>query len=63
MPFDTRIPLNANDDNLIPGCPQPVQERTGFIEMTFAIIRCESILGVRQIKQALETGRCATSVQ
>lgn len=55
MDFDTRLPLNINDEDISPAFKQPVQERVGFTETTFSIMRCEAILAVRLMRMSLNT--------
>jgi hypothetical protein len=42
--YDTKIPLNLNDDDIYPGMKEYPKERVGATEMTFCLIRYE--LGV-----------------
>lgn len=39
--FDTKLPLNLNDDDIYPGMKESPKERTGVTEMTFCLIRYE----------------------
>ncbi|KAJ0418697.1 hypothetical protein BJY00DRAFT_287257 [Aspergillus carlsbadensis] len=39
--YDTRLPLNVNDADMSPGMTRALEERTGFTDMTFCLIRCE----------------------
>src|ERR1700744_3960806 len=39
--YDTKIPLNLNDDDIYPGMKEYPKERTGATEMTFCLIRYE----------------------
>ncbi|KAJ5729623.1 uncharacterized protein N7483_004131 [Penicillium malachiteum] len=41
--FDTRTPLNINDSDLTAEMIEPPAEREGATEMTFCLIRCESM--------------------
>ena len=55
MDFDTRMPLNINDEDISPTSNRPVQERVGFTDTTFCIMRCEAILAVRLMRMSLNT--------
>ncbi|OCT49494.1 putative C6 transcription factor [Cladophialophora carrionii] len=39
--YDTKVPLNLNDDDIYPGMKEYPKERTGATEMTFCLIRYE----------------------
>ncbi|KAL6704678.1 hypothetical protein ACN47E_007960 [Coniothyrium glycines] len=39
--FDTKMPLNVNDDDIQPGMPDFPEERQGFTDMTFCLLRFE----------------------
>lgn len=39
--FDTKLPLNINDDELKPDMPSTVTDRKGITDMTFSLIRFE----------------------
>lgn len=41
--FDTRMPLNINDADLSPEMTEPPVEREGGTDMTFCLVRCETI--------------------
>lgn len=53
MDFDTRLPLNINDEDISTTSKQPVQERIGFTDTTFFIMRCEAILAIRLMRMSL----------
>lgn len=53
MEFDTRLPLNINDEDISPLSTQPVQERIGLTDTTSCIMRCEAILAVRLMRLSL----------
>ncbi|KAI1760200.1 fungal-specific transcription factor domain-containing protein [Hypoxylon sp. FL1150] len=38
--FDTKVPLNINDDDIAPESADPPQEREGVTDMTFALVSC-----------------------
>jgi hypothetical protein len=39
--YDTRLPLNINDLDISPHMTEAPEERTGFTDMTFCLVRCE----------------------
>lgn len=39
--YDTKLPLNVNDEDIWPGMVEPPVERSGATEMTFCLIRFE----------------------
>ncbi|KAB8071469.1 fungal-specific transcription factor domain-containing protein [Aspergillus leporis] len=41
--FDTRMPLNVNDNDLTADMRDPPPERDGATEMTFCLIRCQAM--------------------
>lgn len=47
--YDTRFPLNVNDDDLSPEMLVPPNERIGCTDMTFSLIRFEITLVLRQV--------------
>ena len=47
--FDTDLPLNVNDEDISPDMKEFPEERTGFTEMTFSLIRCEVTVTFRHI--------------
>jgi hypothetical protein len=47
--YDTKLPLNLNDDDIYPEAKEPFTERKGFTEMTFCLIRCEINIRSRQL--------------
>jgi hypothetical protein len=49
--YNTRLPLNINDDDLSSGLADPPQERTGFTEMTLTLVRCEIVSARRKSMQ------------
>ena len=46
--FDTRLPLNVNDDDLQPDMVEPPEEREGCTDMLFLLIRCEITQALRK---------------
>lgn len=53
MCFDTCLPLNVDDEDLIPGSQHAVEERTGVTDMTLANMRYESIAAVRAMRNSM----------
>lgn len=49
--YDTRLPLNINDDDLSHDSAQSPQERIGFTEMTLTLVRCEILISHRKLMQ------------
>lgn len=49
--YDTLLPLNINDDDLLPGMVETPPERTGFTEMTLTLVRCEILILHRKLMQ------------
>ncbi|MCJ1400147.1 hypothetical protein MMC11_003351 [Xylographa trunciseda] len=47
--FNTRLPLQINDEDLHPDSYEDVEERQGFTDMTFSLICCEITDTVRQL--------------
>jgi hypothetical protein len=47
--YDTEFPLNVNDDDLSPEATTRFEEREGFTERTFCLIRCEINVRYRRI--------------
>ncbi|PYH92488.1 fungal-specific transcription factor domain protein [Aspergillus ellipticus CBS 707.79] len=54
--YDTRLPLNLNDDDLQPDSMEPPQEQTGFTEMTLTLVRCEILITRRNLIQMTGVG-------
>ncbi|KAJ5503438.1 Transcription factor [Penicillium fimorum] len=46
--YDTRLPLNINDDDLSPEMETPPKEREGYTDLTFCLIRCEITSALRR---------------
>ncbi|KAK3693254.1 Zn(II)2Cys6 transcription factor [Podospora appendiculata] len=54
--FDTKMPLHINDSDLTPEMTEPPLERDSATEMTFFMIRCESLrTGCWKVATALHT--------
>ncbi|KAF2198247.1 hypothetical protein GQ43DRAFT_483469 [Delitschia confertaspora ATCC 74209] len=56
--FDTKLPLNVNDSDLYPSMTSLPEERIGFTDMTFCIIRFEVANIFRRILYVPPAGRC-----
>ncbi|KAJ5375270.1 hypothetical protein N7517_007276 [Penicillium concentricum] len=54
--YDTRLPLNINDDDLSQESVDIPQERTGFTEMTLTLVRCEILMSRRKSMQMTSLG-------
>ncbi|EPS27883.1 hypothetical protein PDE_02827 [Penicillium oxalicum 114-2] len=46
--YDTRLPLNINDDDITPEATEPPTEREGVTDLTFCLIRCEIACALRR---------------
>ncbi|PLB41939.1 putative C6 transcription factor [Aspergillus candidus] len=47
--YDTRLPLNINDDDITPEMEEPPKEREGFTDMTFCLIRGDITVALRRV--------------
>ncbi|KAF7157425.1 hypothetical protein CNMCM5623_001686 [Aspergillus felis] len=54
--YDTRLPLNINDDDITPDMQQPPEERVGFTEMTFCLVRCEITTALKRVSSMCPAG-------
>nr|XP_001398851.2 Zn(II)2Cys6 transcription factor [Aspergillus niger CBS 513.88] len=54
--YDTRLPLNINDDDITPDMKEPPKERVGWTEMTFCLIRCDITVAVRRVSYTCPNG-------
>ncbi|RAH49093.1 putative C6 transcription factor [Aspergillus brunneoviolaceus CBS 621.78] len=54
--YDTRLPLNVNDDDITPDMQEPPPERIGFTEVTFCLIRCDITVALRRVSYACPNG-------
>jgi hypothetical protein len=54
--YDTRLPLNINDDDITIDMQQPPEERVGFTEMTFCLVRCEITAALKRVSYMCPTG-------
>lgn len=50
--FDTKFPLNINDDDIFPGMTEPPEEKEGRTEMLFDLIRFTVSTTVRRLSYA-----------
>ncbi|KAH8695638.1 hypothetical protein BGW36DRAFT_463176 [Talaromyces proteolyticus] len=57
MCFDTCLPLNVDDHDLIPGSQYAVEERTGVTGITFPNMQYESIAVVRAMRKCMDGSR------
>ncbi|KAJ5170330.1 Transcription factor [Penicillium coprophilum] len=55
--YDTRLPLNVNDDDLLPDMQTPPEEREGFTDVTFCLIRCEITSALRRANYVCPAAR------
>ncbi|KAJ5347475.1 uncharacterized protein N7506_000728 [Penicillium brevicompactum] len=46
--YDTRLPLNINDEDITPDMEEPPAEREGCTDATFCLIRCEITSALRR---------------
>lgn len=46
--YDTRLPLNINDEDITPDMEEPPVEREGCTDATFCLIRCEITSALRR---------------
>ncbi|PWY72353.1 hypothetical protein BO70DRAFT_389413 [Aspergillus heteromorphus CBS 117.55] len=61
--YDTRLPLNINDDDITPDMTEPPTEHVGWTEMTFCLIRCDITVAVRRVSYACPNGHFAASIR
>ncbi|KAJ5084664.1 hypothetical protein NUU61_009243 [Penicillium alfredii] len=55
--YDTRLPLNVNDDDISPGMQETPEEREGCTDVTFCLIRCEITSALRRANYACPGNR------
>lgn len=55
--YDTRLPLNVNDDDIHPDMTEAPTEREGFTDVTFCLIRCEITCALRRANYVCPGGR------
>ncbi|PKX89574.1 putative C6 transcription factor [Aspergillus novofumigatus IBT 16806] len=53
--YDTRLPLNINDNDITLDTQEPPEERVGFTEMTFFLVRCEITAALRRVSSMCPT--------
>lgn len=66
--YDTKLPLNVNDDDLSPGMERAPNEHIGFTEMTFGLVRFEVAGVMRRVNSAcpsmrFRSGSCQSSLK
>ncbi|RHZ63390.1 hypothetical protein CDV55_104886 [Aspergillus turcosus] len=54
--YDTRLPLNINDDDITLDMQEPPEERVGFTEMTFCLVRCEITTALKRVSYMCPAG-------
>jgi hypothetical protein len=47
--YDTKLPMNINDDDIYPDMKEPPKERVGCTEMTFCLLRFELSVVMRRL--------------
>ncbi|KAL2871069.1 putative C6 transcription factor [Aspergillus lucknowensis] len=47
--FDTRLPLNVNDNDISPDMEERPKPRAGFTDMSFFLIRCDICYALRRV--------------
>lgn len=55
--YDTRLPLNVNDDDIHPDMTEAPTEREGCTDVTFCLIRCEITSALRRANYACPGSR------
>lgn len=60
--YDTRLPLNINDDDISPDSKELPEERVGCTDMTFTLVRAEITIALRRLNYAPTRGPCASRV-
>ncbi|KAI9931814.1 hypothetical protein ASPWEDRAFT_150702 [Aspergillus wentii DTO 134E9] len=55
--YDTRLPLNVNDEDIWPDMKEAPTEREGCTDMTFTLVRCEITVFVRRVSYICPSGR------
>ncbi|GIJ88140.1 hypothetical protein Asppvi_007057 [Aspergillus pseudoviridinutans] len=53
--YDTRLPLNLNDDDWSSDLVEPPQEKVGFTDMTLTLVRCQILISNRKLMQMAAT--------
>lgn len=56
--YDTRLPLNINDDDISPDTKEPPEERVGCTDMTFTLVRAEVTVALRRLNYVPPRGPC-----
>lgn len=55
--YDTRLPLNVNDDDIYPEMTETPTEREGCTDVTFCLVRCEITCALRRANYSCPGGR------
>lgn len=50
--YDTRLPLNINDEDISPEMTEMPEEKLGFTDMTFCLVRCDITIALRRVGYA-----------
>lgn len=50
LQYDTRIPLNINDNDLFPDMTEPPPEREEATDMCFCLVRCEAMVAATKMQ-------------
>ncbi|OJJ05255.1 hypothetical protein ASPVEDRAFT_114128, partial [Aspergillus versicolor CBS 583.65] len=56
--YDTRLPLNINDDDVDPFVKDLPQEQSGFTDLTYFLLQCEVALATRRLTYHLPGSPC-----
>ncbi|KKZ60094.1 hypothetical protein EMCG_00785 [[Emmonsia] crescens] len=57
--YDTRIPLNINDDDICQESTETPEERVECTESTFSLIRCEIVAAARRLSYIAPSSACS----
>lgn len=55
--YDTKLPLNVNDEEIYPEMTDPPKEHVGFTDMTFTLVRLEITTALRGVSYGCPNGR------
>jgi len=55
--YDTRLPLNVNDDDIYPEMTETPTEREGYTDVTFCLVRCEITWALRRMNYSCPGSR------
>ncbi|EEP76966.1 predicted protein [Uncinocarpus reesii 1704] len=56
--YDTRPPLNINDDDISPDSKEPPEERVGYTDMTFLLFRSDIVVVSRRFTNVPPSASC-----